>query len=75
MMRPPKVAVLLLSVPPLLDQCLFHLHPIHMTDLPTYLPRPQLVIVLTVNSKYLHLDSLPKRCMRVCSSAGFPGNQ
>ena len=30
------MAVLLLSVHPLLDQCLCHLHPTHMTDLPTY---------------------------------------
>ena len=33
------MAVLLFSVHPLPDQCLIHLHPIHMTDLPTYLPQ------------------------------------
>ena len=31
--------VLLFSVQPLLDQCLVHLYPTHMTDLPTYLPQ------------------------------------
>ena len=46
MVGPLKVAVLLLSVHPLLDQCLLYLYPTHMTDLPTYLPLPQLVIVL-----------------------------
>lgn len=38
-----KVAVLLLSIQPLLDQCLLHLHPTHRADLPTYLPLPQLI--------------------------------
>ena len=43
----PRMAVLLLSVHALLDQCLLLLHPIHMTDLPIYLlARPQLEIVL-----------------------------
>ena len=37
MVRPLKMAVPLLSVHPLLDQCLLHLYPTHMTDLPTYL--------------------------------------
>ena len=47
MLRPPNMAVLLLSVHPLLDQCLLHLYPAYMTDLdlPTYLPLPQLVTV------------------------------
>ena len=49
------MAVLLLSVHPLLDQHLLHLHPTHRTDLPTYLPWPQLVIVLTVGAEHLHL--------------------
>ena len=39
MVRSLKVAVLLLSVRPRLDQCLLHLHPTHMTDVPTYLPQ------------------------------------
>ena len=39
MVRPLKMAVLLLSVHPLPDQCLLHLHPKHMTDLLTYLPQ------------------------------------
>ena len=39
MVRPPKMAVLLLSVHPLLDQYLFHLHPTHISDLPMYLPQ------------------------------------
>ena len=55
MIRPPKMAVLLLSVHPLLDQCLLHLHPTHMTDLATYLPRPELVIILIFRSEHLHL--------------------
>ena len=38
-----KVPVLLLSVQPLLDQCLLHLRPTHRADLPTYLPLPQLI--------------------------------
>lgn len=33
MVRPLKVAVLLLFVHPLLDQCLLHLHPTHLTFL------------------------------------------
>ena len=53
-----KVAVLLLSVQPLLDQCLLHLHPTHRADLPTYLPLPQLI----------------KRWYKASASAGFPGN-
>ena len=68
MVRPPKMAVLLLSVPPLLDQCLLHLRP---TDLPSYAqsliskglhtcPRPQLVIVLIFRSEHLQFDSLSK---------------
>lgn len=44
MVRPLKVAVLLLSKHPQLDQCQLHLHPSHKTDLSTYLP--QLVIIL-----------------------------
>ena len=39
MVRPLKMVVLLLSVHPLLDQCLLPLHATHMTDLPTYLPQ------------------------------------
>ena len=46
MVRTVKMAVLLLSVHPLLDQCLLCLHPTHLTDLPAYLPQAQLVIVL-----------------------------
>ena len=46
MIRPLKMAILLLSVHPLQDQCLLHLHTTHLTDLPTYLPQAQLVIVL-----------------------------
>ena len=33
------MAGLLLSGHPLPDQCLLHLHPTHMTDLPMYLPQ------------------------------------
>ena len=39
MVRPLRMAVLLLSVHPLPSQCLPHLHPTHMTDLPMYLPQ------------------------------------
>ena len=47
MVRPLKVAVLLLSVQPLPDQGLLPLHPTHLTDLPMCTcPGPQLVIVL-----------------------------
>ena len=45
MIRHPKMAVCLLSVHPLLDQGLLHLHSTHLTELPTYLLPPQLVIV------------------------------
>ena len=43
----PEMALLSLSVYPLLDQCLLHLHLTHTTD---FLPSPQLVIVLTFRS-------------------------
>ena len=46
MVRPLNMAILLLSVHPLLSQCLLHLHPMHMADLPMNLPQAQLVIVL-----------------------------
>ena len=39
MVRPLEVAVLLLSIHPLLNQFLPHLHPTHRTDLLTYLPQ------------------------------------
>ena len=39
MVRPLKIALLLLSVHPLPDQCLLHLYSTHWTDLPTYLPQ------------------------------------
>ena len=45
MVRPLQVAVLLLSVHPLPDQCLLHLHPMQVTDFPSTCPGPQLVIV------------------------------
>ena len=41
LIRPPKMAVLLLYVHLLLDQHLLHLHSIHMTDLPTYWVGPK----------------------------------
>ena len=37
--RSPSKVVLLLSVQPLLDQCLLKLHSTHITDFPTYLPQ------------------------------------
>ena len=39
LVRSLKTAVLLLSLHPLPDQCLLHLHPTHLTDLLTYLPQ------------------------------------
>ena len=50
------------------------LHPTYMTDLPTYLPLPQLVVVLTFKSEHLHHDSLPNGDRGTCSSVSFPGN-
>ena len=38
MVRALKRTILLLSVYPSPDQCLLHLNPIYMTDLPVYLP-------------------------------------
>ena len=49
------MAVLLLSGHPVSDQCLLYLHPTLMTDLPIYVPPPQLVTVLTFISEHLHL--------------------
>ena len=45
-----KTAVLLLSVPPLLDQCLLYLHPIHVN----VYPQLQLVIVLIRRPEWVH---------------------
>ena len=42
MARPPKMAVLLPSVDPLPNQCLIHLRPTHITDLPTLAAEPML---------------------------------
>lgn len=58
--RPPKVTVLLQSETPLLCQHLLPLHPTYMTELPTDLPLPQVMIVLTSKSEHLHHDSLSK---------------
>ena len=52
----PKIAVLLLSVHPLLDQGLLHLHPTHLTDLPTYLSQAP----YNDWSNFSHQDSLSK---------------
>ena len=46
MVRPPKMAVLLLSCTSPADQYLLHLYPTHLTNLHRYLPTSQLVIVL-----------------------------
>ena len=51
-----QVAVVLLSVHLLLDQCLFHLYPMHMTELPIYF------------SQALASDSLLKGQWGVCAS-------
>ena len=60
MVRPLKMAVLLPTIQPMPDQCLLHLHLSHQIDLPTYLPRAQLVI------------GLIKGVMRVVSLCWFP---
>ena len=39
MIKPLKMSALLLSGHPLPDQCLLHLNPTHMTDVPMYLPQ------------------------------------
>ena len=71
MIRPSKMAILLLSVHPLLNQCLLHLHATHLTNLPTYLPQTP------ANDwfNFSYQDSLSKRLWGACPSAGFPGNQ
>ena len=61
MVKPLKMAVLLLSVPTPPDQCLLHLHPTYMTDLPTYLPQTP-----ASNCSYQRGGARP--------SASFPGN-
>ena len=55
-----SVFSLSVSVHPLLDQCLLHLHLTHTTDFSIYLPPPQLVIVLTLRSEHLHPENLSK---------------
>ena len=52
----------LLSAHSLLNRCLLHPHPMHMTDLPTTHLRPQLVTVLI------------KEVVMGVPLAGFPGN-
>ena len=70
MVRSLKMAVLLLSVHPLPNQYLLHLHPTHMTDFPTHLPQapgddcsykgvtewcgPLLVSLVTNEPKYIN---------------------
>lgn len=65
MFRPLELALLLLSVHLLLNQCLLHPYLTHGTHLPVYLCvclRPQLLIVLIKGA----VGSVP--------FAGFPGN-
>ena len=64
--RPPKMAVVLLSVRPQLDQCLLHLHPTHMTDLPARLPQAPASDCSHQRGGEGHPPLLV--------SAGFPGN-
>ena len=56
------MAVLLLSVNLLIHQHQLHLHPTHMTDLPTYLPLPatRLVTVLTFRIEHLCLNAFQR---------------
>ena len=70
----PRWVYILISVHPLVDQCLLHPHRTHTTDLPTHLLLPQAVIVLTFRFEHFHLESLSKGQWVACSSASFPGN-
>ena len=63
MVRPPKMAVLLLSVHSLLHQYLLHLHSLHITDLSSYLPQAP-----ASDCSYQSGGE------RACPFAGFPGN-
>ena len=60
MVRPLKMAVLLLSIHPLLDQWLLHLQPTHMTKLLTNLLQAPANDCSSFGSEYLHYDSLSK---------------
>ena len=57
--------------------CLTHacfIYTLLTTDLPTYVPLPQLVIVPIFRLEHLNHDSLSKGWWAVCPSACFPGN-
>ena len=62
MVRPLRMAVLLLSAHTLPNQCLLHSYLMPMTDLPTYLPRAPAG------------DCFYQRGDEGCASTGFPGN-
>ena len=50
-----KMAVLLLSVHSLPNQCVFHLYRTNMTDLPTYFPQTPLSLIKgVVRAVHLH---------------------
>ena len=59
MVRPLKMAVLLLFAHPLMDKNLLHLHPTYMTDLPTYLPQVPSKDCFSFRSEHLHYVSFP----------------
>ena len=56
LIRPPKMAVLLLSIHPLLDQCLLHLHLLTRLTFLYAWPRAQLMTALA-------LDNNPPQCL------------
>lgn len=58
MIRPSRMAIPLLSVCPLLNQCLPHLDPAHMTDLPIYIPPTPASGCSSTRSEPFHRDSL-----------------
>ena len=61
-----------LYIPCLTNACF--IYTLLTTDLPTYVPLPQLVIVPIFRLEHLNHDSLSKGWWAVCPSACFPGN-
>ena len=59
MVKPLKMAVLLLFARPLMDKNLLHWHPMYMTDLPTYLPQVPSKDCFSFISEHLHYVGFP----------------
>ena len=74
MIRPPKMAVLLLLGHPLSDQFLIYLHPTLMTDLPLYVPPPPASDRSNIYIRTSPPAGWSKRWWGVSPSVGFPGN-